>query len=494
MSLRVILFILVLLPFSVVSFLNVYSLRGVTARYEENLRASSGKAMDYIQREIDGLATDLEGMAVNLSRPREIVHALEMADNEELFDWSVSFTTHVDSILYADIDGIVLARAPDEYRFGDDIGNTLYFRQTMAAGSFQGMTTVDGKMALVTGRVVRKYNDVPVGITAVIVFITPEMLSRLLPETGMVLVAKSDVVSIASASLEMPVRSSFPVASPFSSSGDPVSFTVQILEDDNGQNLHSLERSFFRNSLVAGLVVLVIMFFIARRHLVPYAEIAKTIMAYSRKDIDLQTLQARIEKIGNHKGPEIHAIARALISMTNLVMANFRDIESLNKKLKAQADRDHLTGLLNRRSMDTALSREMERVNRYGSPLSLIMADIDHFKRINDEQGHLAGDQVLCAVAESLSTHSRATDVLCRWGGEEFLIACAETDLEQAHACAEKLRSTVAKDLRAHGQRVTLSFGVACYHQKESVDAFLARVDSALYRAKEEGRNMVVGS
>jgi diguanylate cyclase (GGDEF)-like protein len=153
---------------------------------------------------------------------------------------------------------------------------------------------------------------------------------------------------------------------------------------------------------------------------------------------------------------------------------------------------DALTGLFNRRRLDEAFAHELDRAQRYAKPVSLIISDVDHFKSVNDIHGHQTGDEVLQAMAEVLRNGVRAVDIVGRWGGEEFLIICPDTDLDGAHALAEKLRATMEATMFPGIKHATSSFGVAQYLDGESFKDTVARADTALYQAKVDGRNRVV--
>lgn len=152
---------------------------------------------------------------------------------------------------------------------------------------------------------------------------------------------------------------------------------------------------------------------------------------------------------------------------------------------------DALTGLFNRRRLEEAFAHELERSRRYDHPLSLIISDIDHFKSVNDTHGHQVGDEVLVAIAGLLRCGVRAVDTVGRWGGEEFLIVCPNTDAAGAAALAEKLRAAMATaELPGIGSG-TASFGVARVNPGEDFKEAVGRADTALYRAKVNGRNRV---
>lgn len=172
------------------------------------------------------------------------------------------------------------------------------------------------------------------------------------------------------------------------------------------------------------------------------------------------------------------------------------ELDAANRKLRHFVDHDALTGVLNRYALDSQLDIELARSQRYGYELALLMLDLDHFKRLNDEFGHLFGDQVLKSFTQTVTGCMRASDSLYRYGGEEFVLVLPQTSM--AHACtvAEKVRQWVA-DMRlpgeqAQGLRVTCSIGVAAYPgDGDSGRALLEAADQAMYRAKESGRNRV---
>ncbi|MHC8355039.1 GGDEF domain-containing protein [Pseudomonas sp. LB3P81] len=154
--------------------------------------------------------------------------------------------------------------------------------------------------------------------------------------------------------------------------------------------------------------------------------------------------------------------------------------------------RDPLTDTGNRIAMDQTLQREIDMSRRHLHPLSLLMLDIDHFKQINDNHGHSAGDDVLKAVAASIKSQLRNVDMVFRYGGEEFLILLSNTGREAAAMVGERLRfAAQAKDYLADGKRIelTVSLGCSTLLPGESVESLLRRADSALYVAKREGRN-----
>jgi diguanylate cyclase (GGDEF)-like protein len=166
-------------------------------------------------------------------------------------------------------------------------------------------------------------------------------------------------------------------------------------------------------------------------------------------------------------------------------------LQELARDLRFQATTDPLTGLCNRLKFDQALANEVSRSARYQIPLSLVFYDIDHFKQINDAHGHQTGDKVLIQVSKLVADNIRGTDLLARWGGEEFIIMFPACDGRTACHAAEKLRLAIAQAVFEGVGAVTCSFGVAQHVEGTNADTLVARADRALYRAKINGRNRV---
>lgn len=167
-------------------------------------------------------------------------------------------------------------------------------------------------------------------------------------------------------------------------------------------------------------------------------------------------------------------------------------INTMNRELVEISERDHLTGLFNRRKTETIVLEEYLRYTRYGTVFSIMIIDIDWFKRINDKHGHATGDEGLVAFTDTLTSNLRDTDVAGRWGGEEFIIVCRESTLTQAGQFAERLRAVIAETSFSFPEDITASFGVASITEAETVDDLINLADSRLYQAKEAGRNCVV--
>ena len=184
-------------------------------------------------------------------------------------------------------------------------------------------------------------------------------------------------------------------------------------------------------------------------------------------------------------------IAGALADAMSLALANI----ALREKLRTQALRDPLTGLYNRRYMEDVLDRYSNLAERNESPLSIVMLDLDHFKRLNDELGHAAGDAVLCEVAAAIVGSIRPCDVACRYGGEELVLVLPDCGKIEALAKAEIIRARIERLSENHDARISASFGVATIPDTSAkAGQALADADAAMYRAKQAGRNRVASA
>jgi diguanylate cyclase (GGDEF)-like protein len=185
----------------------------------------------------------------------------------------------------------------------------------------------------------------------------------------------------------------------------------------------------------------------------------------------------------------VTGLASAIADGMSLALANM----GLREKLRNQALRDPLTGLYNRRYMEDCLQRFVRLADRENREVSVVMVDLDHFKKLNDTHGHAFGDAVLRDTALTIVSTLRETDIVCRYGGEELVVILPDCNLERAADKAEALRTRVAALSQTHGADISASFGVSSVpYTSASVTDLLAAADAALYKAKQNGRNQVV--
>ena len=226
-----------------------------------------------------------------------------------------------------------------------------------------------------------------------------------------------------------------------------------------------------------------------------------------KKNGELYWEAASISPILDRNGQATHYVAvkediterkqtdLALRAANEQLSRQLDEIQKLQVALREQAIRDPLTGLYNRRYLYETLGQEFARARREEQPVSIIMLDFDHFKNLNDQYGHAAGDAILQGLAGVLLCSTRKGDTVCRYGGEEILIAMPNTSLEQAQQRARDLLqdiSQVKTPFEGQWLSITVSIGIAAFPQHgETIDVVIRAADHALYRAKESGRNRV---
>jgi two-component system, sensor histidine kinase LadS len=210
---------------------------------------------------------------------------------------------------------------------------------------------------------------------------------------------------------------------------------------------------------------------------------------FERRQDDVGTLMASYNQMRvtiEQQTAEINRFATRLD-------AAYKELESTNARLKETSFKDEVTGLYNRRFFTLRLEEELSRYRRFNHPVSVVLLDLDGFKAVNDEFGHVVGDETLRGVAQILMKHSRGINVVSRYGGDEFAVLLVETSKAGARLYADRIREVVAKYPFGHGKVVTSSFGVASLPDDEAgtAEQLFRAADEALYSAKKAGKNQV---
>ena len=232
---------------------------------------------------------------------------------------------------------------------------------------------------------------------------------------------------------------------------------------------------------------------LSRRFSTPLIELRKKVKAiiqgnwendstYKYPDNEIGVISEEVVRL---TGQELYAKSKELRKSNAL-------LEQKNAELKRYSITDQLTGLYNRRKIDVDLENECQRAMRYNKKLSVIMFDIDWFKKINDTYGHQAGDSVLKDLAILIKNNLRTIDIPGRWGGEEFMIICPETGMKEVQKLGIRICSLVANFQFSINTPVTISVGVTQFSGQENSDNLIKRADDNLYKAKHKGKNTVI--
>jgi diguanylate cyclase (GGDEF)-like protein len=215
------------------------------------------------------------------------------------------------------------------------------------------------------------------------------------------------------------------------------------------------------------------------------------LLARIRTHLDLKAYREKVEQINIQLNKEI----LNGIKMQEELEASKAELEKMNRKLYEKATKDALTKLFNRRKMTDLIEYEYDRALRNKLPFSIIITDIDHFKKVNDTYGHDCGDVVLEEVSETLMAMIRKQDQVGRWGGEEFLLLLPETDTEGALILAEKIRAEIEKSCYYCDQtklKITMTFGISSFCDEKTDKTVMKEADLALYDGKNSGRNRCI--
>ncbi|MHA2938063.1 sensor domain-containing diguanylate cyclase [Vibrio sp. RC27] len=279
---------------------------------------------------------------------------------------------------------------------------------------------------------------------------------------------------------------------------------VTTIESEIFSDIYAIVYNVF---LVSNILMLVFMYLLSK--------FAKKIT----EPIARLTYEVRVSAVSNNQSitvidsnDEIGLLSRAFSQSLRKIRQHTSQLESLvsertkeieaknltlatqNKKLEELASKDPLTQLYNRRAFYVFLEKEIARVNRHGGNVCLVMIDLDHFKLINDNHGHDVGDEVLCSIADCISMNSRKENVICRWGGEEFVVLIPEANLEAGMMYLEGLLKKVNTLKVREKYKVTFSAGISEFILREQPEQWIKRIDEALYQAKEAGRNRIVSA
>ena len=221
-----------------------------------------------------------------------------------------------------------------------------------------------------------------------------------------------------------------------------------------------------------------------------------TMLIVSFREGEVKASNNTLSKIVNEvpedtSDPYLNKHGRIVSRLVHFVEAVTSELAEKNVELNQLYVTDQLTGLYNRHKLDEVLIYEFDRVQRYKASLGVIMLDIDHFKQVNDTHGHQVGDDVLSNISNILQNNARKSDTVGRWGGEEFLIICPESDLKGLIQYAEKLRKLIEGFPFDKVGHKTSCFGLAMYQEGDTIETIISKADKALYKAKNNGRNRV---
>lgn len=441
---------------------------------------------EMIQKRFEEKLSELQKTARILINSQEVITGVLSNDTDMLFTWSKLFlSSSIDKIHFIDLDGTVISRGESEFRFADDVSKHSYIQQALLNNSFFGIDRMDGKECLVYAERIKQYGQKPIGVISVALIIDDAFLSSLLEGTTMNITYQSEHQTLSTAKEKALINASALSLKLQTGSISDATFSIGLSSEKELFALKEVRSNFFLGIALALIVLVIALHFTLLKYLKEYEALAQILIDFYEDRLDIKEVMGKIKNT-IHKQPttEVKKIAEALFNMSQKVADTQNELELLSST-------DQLTSLANRRKLEEDLEQKLKEANR-GNFFSIVMLDIDRFKNINDTYGHEIGDHVLIHTANLMQSVVRESDMLGRWGGEEFLLILPQTNLEGALVMAEALRSKIYHyQFENYPQRVTMSLGVATYHVSDTPNSILRRADHALYRAKNDGRNKV---
>lgn len=421
------------------------------------------KALSLIQRDLD-----------ILTNAYEVVEAVKYNDNDVLSIWGKKFLSTNDKIIFTDIHGVIISRAHDEFNFGDSIKPELLtaLQQTEHYSSLR--TIDDEQLALLEAKPIKQYGELIVGYIIIAKHLDAAFINEITKGTNYTI-----KVSTATSTLPLSLENI---------QHSDVSLGFKLINNTQEKNLESVKRNILFYTLLLISVLIVSLYQVIKKHLIAYSDFAQIVENFAQEKISIKDLVKQSDSFTQkHQKHEISAISNTVHTMA-------KQIDKTQSNLELLSQTDALTNISNRRKLNNILNDLTRQALRYHTHFSIMIIDIDHFKNINDEFGHQAGDEVLKKLADELSSHIRQSDYFGRYGGEEFVIICPNSTSVDTILLAEKLRAITQQTQFCNDIKLTISIGVAEFNELSlSLEELIRQADKNLYKAKRMGRNQVIG-
>ncbi len=477
---------LTIMQLAVILLFGIYQIQSLyltqkTAFDQKNLIQS-----EMIQKRFEDKLESLQKTAQILINSQEVMTGIISNDTDMLYNWSRLFlSSSTDKIHFVDLQGTIISRGESEFHFADDASKRFYVQQALQNDTFIGIDLVDGEECLVYAKRVKQYGQKPIGIISVALIIDDALLASLVQGTTMNITYHSEHQTLSTTKNQELINASSLHVMLQAGSIKEASFNIGLTSEEELTALKEARTNFFVGIGLALIILVLALHFTLLKHLREYKALAQVLIDFYEDRLGIKDVIATIRQVTKERTtPEVKKIADALFNMSQKVADTQNALELLSST-------DQLTSLSNRRKLEECLEQKLKESER-GNLFSVVMIDIDRFKTINDTYGHEIGDHVLIHTARLMRESIRTSDMLGRWGGEEFLLILPQTSLEGALVIAEQMRSKIYQFTFEHyPQRVTMSLGVATYHVGDTPNSILRRADNALYRAKNSGRNRV---
>lgn len=449
--------------------------------FQERIRIES----TIVQRRFENAIDNLKKTVDILQNAQEIVTGILSGDVDLLYNWATLFIPKFgDKIQFINHEGLVIARGDNEFKFGDFVQKQNYFSKALKEGEFIGFDTMDGVKMLIVAARTKNHHGSFSGVIAIGLALNDEFYNNLALGTHMGILEKS----FNELSKETDLSSFKPI--PFNEISHIAHYndTTLFMVLKTQKELDTLVD--MRTNLLIGFLIVFIFFVIlvnamVFRYLRHYNTLTDLLFDFYENKISIDHFVTTIKKtiLVEKTCTEINKMGELFLKIVQKMSAAQDHFQRLSQT-------DELTKIANRRKLDDMLELKLKEARR-GVSLSIIVLDIDDFKKINDTYGHDIGDVILQQFASILQENIRETDIVGRWGGEEFLMILPTTANAGAVSLADALRVKIESYQYTLGIKVTASFGVATYQSDDTERSLIKRVDDALYRAKNLGKNRV---
>jgi diguanylate cyclase (GGDEF)-like protein len=479
--------IISIIPLLLTLLLGFFRLEYILDFQQSSRTAADDLKVELLRSHFRSFRQERERSARILAGSKEAARALQAGDTSFLVSWSELFLDPLRSsrIFFTDMDGIVIARAHDPYRFGDDFADHPAFRLAVAGEEVNGIFELERELLILKITPVKLYGEIPVGAVTVGTPLSSALLAALSEGAGMgVEIEIEGFPPVTTGSFEG-ARSIVLQLPALSEEGLRVKRAVAFFtKDELGYDLATFQKNLLRTMLAVSFLLPFALFLLLRRYLRPFSLLVDDLTLLTGGSGDFDALRRKLAGAYRDANHEVSVIADALSKLMERVQETISLLEWTSRT-------DPLTRISNRLHLDSVLQNEMISAQESGEPLSVLIFDLDHFKRVNDDFGHQSGDRVLRRSGEILK--SLAEDgFVGRWGGEEFLAVLPGMDLFQAYRFGERVREAVANEPFPIDRAVTISAGVAGMIPGDTPGSLVGRADRGLYEAKAAGRNRVV--
>ncbi len=478
---------LTIIQLSAIFLFGIYQMQSLYLAQKKAFDQNKLLQTEMIQKRFEEKLEALQKTAQILMNSQEVVTGIMSNDTDILYNWSKLFlSSTTNKIHFMDNDGTIISRGESEFRFSDNVSQRFYIQQTLQNDTFLGIDLVDGEECLVYAKRVKQYGVKPIGIISVALIIDDTLLASLVQDTMMNITYHSEQKNLSTTQNKALIDAiSLHVMLQIGNIKE-VTFNVGISSEKELTALKEARTNFFIGMALALIILILALHFILLNSLKEYKVLSQVLIDFYEDRLDIKEVIVAIQQTlkGRSSTPEVRKIAEALFNMSQKVAETHNALEHLSST-------DQLTSLANRRKLEEYLEQKLKEANR-GGFFSIIMIDIDKFKLINDTYGHEIGDHVLIHTAHLMQETIRNSDLLGRWGGEEFLLILPQTDLKGALIMAEQLRSKIYNfTFENYPNHVSMSLGVTHYHNGDTHNTIVKRADNALYQAKNTGRNKV---